>query len=500
MDGFASTTRWAFALCASITLLSLQGCPDELPGRQLRVDLVTDFVPGTEFDAVRVSIGEGDIRDNFDHVVDPNRDYVRGVALGDLRVGGTEQNIEVLLFQDGVLVIGRQVSVIVQTAVTVATVVITRDCRGVMCPGDGNPLLASCLGGQCADPRCTVETPEFCPAGTCFNETDCSPPHLCAVASCVTGACLFDTDDSLCDDGERCDIELACVAADFDAGTPDTGTPDAGFPDASFPDVTLDTTPDAGPMTDAGPDIRDVPVIDVFDAGPPPGCPGVDADTLFLYNFQTNNDVVSGIVGAVAEDAERIAGTSPCGGRMLSVNGPTPGRFVVPDRAAFHLTEGSIDFWVRRPSDTGLLTGIVSRDAIDIDEPGHLTMFYSQDGRLALRGQISNSSSVILCSGAVPEGEWIRIGINFGSAGLEFYVNGVRQNAGGTATIFTSPSTCNTTTIPFSIAGTTNPFVLGASAHRSMNGSDEPASEVGPGWRYDHFRVSRVRRDYTTEL
>lgn len=471
-------------------LLALGGCGTEETGHQLRVDLVTDFLPAAEFDAVRVSIGQGDVRENFAHVVDPSRDYVRGVALGDIRVPPSEQAIEVSLFQDGALVIARQVSVIVQSAVTVATVVITRDCRGVMCPGVGNPLLASCLGGECTDPRCTVETPEFCPPGTCFTDADC-PSHSCAQPTCVTGACLYDPDDSACEPGQRCDLEQDCVAGEFDAGALDAGMPDVRIPDAFTP-------PDTGPV------VLDVPVVpDVFDAGHPPGCSGPDADTLFLYDFSGVMDLVSGYAGSTRSGALITTGDSPCGSQILTTPSPLASRFIVPDQASFRVAEGSVDFWVRRPSTlTGSSVGVFSRDEIDINTEGQLTLFFTEDERFVLRGQINDSLSVRLCSAeTVPAEEWMRVGINWGSDGLELYLNGVLQMGTGTVSIFSEDDTgCSASTIPFSIAGTQNPFALGASIHRSAPGDDEPAAHPGPDWRYTHFRLSSVRRDYSTEL
>ncbi|MFT5356005.1 MAG: hypothetical protein ACI9KE_003227 [Polyangiales bacterium] len=480
-----------------VLFLTLGSCGAEESSHQLRVDLVTDFLPGSEFDAVRVSIGDGDIRENVDHVVDPSRDYVRGVALGDIRVQATEQAIEVDLFQDGVLIIARQVSVIVQSAVTIATVVITRDCRGVMCPGAGdNPLLASCLGGQCADPRCTVETPEFCPVGTCFAAADCAA-HACAQTTCLTGACLYSPDDGVCAPGQRCDLDQDCVDGEFDAGTPDVGPPDAGMSDVRFPDV---SSPDV-PVPDAGPDIPDVPTPDVFDAGPAPGCMGPDPDTLFLYDFLSFSDLVSRHLGSARDGAGSMNGDSPCG-QVLITPGPLESRFVVPDQASFHVAEGSLDFWARRPAASGDTVGVVSRDEMSITTEGQLTLFFSQDERFVLRGQVNNSVSVLLCSSdPIPLEEWMRIGINWGPGGLELYLDGMLQTGGGTVRIFDAvDATCSSSTIPFSIAATQDPFVLGASSHLSDTESDEPAAFPGPGWQYDHFRLSRVRRDYAMEL
>ncbi|MFK7987954.1 MAG: hypothetical protein AB8I08_18185, partial [Sandaracinaceae bacterium] len=79
-----------------------------------------------------------------------------------------------------------------------------------------------CVGGRCADPRCTPESAEFCPAPLCEEAADCPAAADCNSNVCVVGACLS-TFGGICDAGTA------------DAGSPDAGPPDAGPPPESRP-------------------------------------------------------------------------------------------------------------------------------------------------------------------------------------------------------------------------------------------------------------------------
>ena len=92
---------------------------------------------------------------------------------------------------------------------TIATVVLTRDCRGVDCSMED--AASSCLGGRCSDPRCTPETPEFCSA-ECAADGDCPTLSECSTPHCQDGLCLYRVEDARCGALERCDIELGCLS------------------------------------------------------------------------------------------------------------------------------------------------------------------------------------------------------------------------------------------------------------------------------------------------
>lgn len=214
-------------------------CTDDAP--TLRVELKTDFVPATEFDAVRIVVGEGEGAAVSSYVAEAGADYVRGARLSETEVSAGQTPITLTLLRAGTEVTSRRVSVSVRAPVTVATVLVTRDCEGIACPND-NPSFDSCLGGECVDPRCTVETPEFCPPPECTTDSACTVGVACVEPLCQDRVCLAVPNDGNCSANERCDAQLGCVLVATDAGAPDAGT-DAGAPDVGDPD----SGPDAGP-------------------------------------------------------------------------------------------------------------------------------------------------------------------------------------------------------------------------------------------------------------
>lgn len=200
--------RAAFA--TMILAVALTSCDDG--PTLLIVDLRTDLVPGVELDAVRTEVLSGDAAGRrVDHAVDAEADYLDGVRvaeLTDLEPG--ELTVEVVLLRDGAAVVSRPVRVTLERTMAV-TVVVTRDCRGVECPApDGDPVAEACVGGTCADPRCTEEQPDAC-VGECAGDADCpAPAAACASARCVGGACLAVPDDASCGADEYCEAETGC--------------------------------------------------------------------------------------------------------------------------------------------------------------------------------------------------------------------------------------------------------------------------------------------------
>ncbi len=126
--------------------------------------------------------------------------------------------VEVTLLRAGARVAIRRVSAQVRAGSTNVTVLMTRDCEGIVCDS------GSCVAGQCVDERCTVETPEFCNEPECSDEVPCQASGLaCGVARCNEGVCFDEADDLLCAPGERCSGGSGCVERGSDAGAPDAG-------------------------------------------------------------------------------------------------------------------------------------------------------------------------------------------------------------------------------------------------------------------------------------
>lgn len=157
---------------------------------------------------------------------------------GTFDVESGEVAIRVQLFNAGVLVVERPAIMSVRDD-TGVTILISRDCRGVECPGAGDPGDLACLGGVCGDPRCTDETPEFCNINECETGADCLVPADCASATCELGTCFFATRPGVCAADEVCIPESGCETAITlaDGGTVDAGAGDAGVLDAGAGDV-----------------------------------------------------------------------------------------------------------------------------------------------------------------------------------------------------------------------------------------------------------------------
>lgn len=467
--------RWE--LLAGLVLAgALAGCAPEATANTIRVDLRTDYTPGVEFDVVRLEVGEGDLAFRSDHLFRSESNFVRGERINETMAAPGPTPLRLTLYRAGAAVATRRVSVFITAPITVVTVVMTRSCEGVECPND-NPLFDSCLGGECVDPRCTVETPEFCPVGSCTGASECDAVD-CADPRCEANSCFSIPDDSRCGDGERCDAILGC--------TPVGVIRDAGI--------------DAEPL-DGGPDTFDTGT-DVFDAGndagPPTACPSTDDDTVFLFDFESATDEVTGMSG-ILDGARLVAGDSPCGFQVLEI-ATGLSHFRIPDRSSFQLSSGSIDFWIKAPIPTGWAT-ILDRDASGTELPGHIGIYYTDEGEIVVRYQEVAAPEGGACSGtgSVPPGTWARVGVVFGSGGIQIYINGTRRSRTGSydfgsGTIVRCDGLAET-----GIAGNFNPFVLGANSGTSDEGSHVGLRLPFTGLQLDQPRLSSVRRDYESE-
>lgn len=104
------------------------------------------------------------------------------------------------------------------------TVALTADCARAECPSPGgSAAFIACLAGECVDPRCTPETPEFCPPELdlfCNTDTDCMPRTACALSTCVDGLCIDQALSSECGEGEFCSSLSGCTADEPVEGAP----------------------------------------------------------------------------------------------------------------------------------------------------------------------------------------------------------------------------------------------------------------------------------------
>ncbi|MBO6933425.1 MAG: hypothetical protein JJ863_00570 [Deltaproteobacteria bacterium] len=229
--------KWWSAL--SVLLLLSVSCGSD-DGVLLRVDVLTDYVPGLEFETVEISVEDADF--SFRRPIEPTDEFLRGQRVGELQTAGEESIILVgrLLDRSGGTVARRRVSVALRERST-QTLVFTRSCAEVTCPA-ADPSATECQGGACVSPDCSPENPDACTEG-CASASDCEAPSAaCAEARCVDGVCLDAETEGSCAAGEVCQPATGCVVvpdgsdmgmvmdAGMDAGS-DMGPTDLGMPD-----------------------------------------------------------------------------------------------------------------------------------------------------------------------------------------------------------------------------------------------------------------------------
>lgn len=234
-------------LPVALTLVLAASCAPS--PRTLLVQLVSNLAPGREIDAVSVTVASGTLAEGSSEVPVPATASlgrpVRVASFPDLASG--RHTITVTLRLGRTVVQERRIVRDVDGA-TVVTVLMTRDCNGVMCPGAGDPSAEACLGGRCVPPGCDEDHPELCPTPQCHADADCAgmgSTVACAPLRCsASGTCFTQPDDGLCTSGQLCDSALGCVAIGSDAGPATDAGHDAGA------DVGADAGGDAG--ADAG--------------------------------------------------------------------------------------------------------------------------------------------------------------------------------------------------------------------------------------------------------
>jgi len=193
-------------------VLLLPAC--EPSSSALVVDVRTDLSPTLEFTRLSAELwaleGDAGALAIDSHDVDPSIDYVSGARAGEFETSPGEYVVRVMaLGADGRIATERRVLVDVPEASLSVTVLLTRDCQGVICPAiGGDPRATECHGGICVDPRCSDLAPAACAPETCSTAADCAAP-ACVETECVLGACLRVPDDAACPTGS-CDLMTGC--------------------------------------------------------------------------------------------------------------------------------------------------------------------------------------------------------------------------------------------------------------------------------------------------
>lgn len=198
-------------LLLGVSCVACESAPTEL-----LVSLQTDLLPGREFTGVRVSLGGPDGAEmQVEAAASLGEPYGEGVRVADFAGlnEGLYRVVVAVLDDAGHVVEERPVRLQVSGTAGI-NVVISRNCRGVSCPGADAATAIACLGGTCVQEQCLEGGPE-CGEPQCIADSDCAPSGIpCTAAICSSGACLSVPDSGNCDPGDVCDADLGCVAVE----------------------------------------------------------------------------------------------------------------------------------------------------------------------------------------------------------------------------------------------------------------------------------------------
>ena len=175
----------------------------------LRVDLRTDYAPGVEVSRIEVDI-EG-LDEPLSAEVARDSTLVDGIRVGDADLSAGSHTLSTSLLDRNGSTIATQITQVRLDGDSGVTVLVTRDCAGVACPGAGDPAATACIGATCASPTCTLETPELCPV-ECMAAADCEEVlAACAEHRCVAGSCFAAPIVGACSETEACNPTNGCI-------------------------------------------------------------------------------------------------------------------------------------------------------------------------------------------------------------------------------------------------------------------------------------------------
>jgi len=124
-----------------------------------------------------------------------------------------------------------------------------------------------------------------------------------------------------------------------------------------------------------------------------------------------------------------------------------------------------VQLWFN-PADVSGMQGLIERDASNQNTSGHVGLYLNGDD-LVLRIQTTSESKTITVADSVNAGDWHHAAVSFGSNGLELYLNGdlVAEDSGFTT----------------GIDGNNNPWVIGAKAWKTSEGSNDGVEQFFEG-------------------
>ncbi|MFK7992229.1 MAG: RCC1 domain-containing protein [Sandaracinaceae bacterium] len=212
-------TTWTLPFLA---LLLSCGDPSEV---RLIVQLRTDLVPGADFFGAQLSLPD-DGMEGLPIDWEPGQDFSRGERIAELPVDPSlARTVQVSLFDAAGDETVTATVLAEQRDDQVVTVVITRDCRSVVCPGEGEDAGATrCLAGGCTVPECLTGAEESCPDPECAVDSDCPSASACSQGVCSDGVCFVGPSDDRCGTDEFCDPESGCTLLPTVMETDECGT------------------------------------------------------------------------------------------------------------------------------------------------------------------------------------------------------------------------------------------------------------------------------------
>lgn len=187
----------------------------------LRVVVVSDLVPQHEVATIQVALFDGSdptsgltvgrLAERTLTLGDPLFEGVEAAAFEGLEEG--DYTVRITCMRSSGEVVARNVIALTKSVASMSVRVhVMRVCSLVDCDQAGSTSPA-CLAGMCVDPRCSPETPEFCPPELdlfCDTADDCAADvPVCLAIECVEGVCMTRTratgEEGACSDDETCE-------------------------------------------------------------------------------------------------------------------------------------------------------------------------------------------------------------------------------------------------------------------------------------------------------
>ncbi|MCB9593041.1 MAG: hypothetical protein H6719_09940 [Sandaracinaceae bacterium] len=199
--------------------LALVACAGE---GTLVLQVRSDLIPGTELASVEtvITTREGVEVGRFEVGAAERRSWGVGARVAETSLAAGRYRATVSVRDaSGAVTLERRVAWETRSGeLAVVTILLTRDCLDVVCPGAADaPELTSCVAGRCAEDGCTEETPDACGPPACSTNADCAPAPSasCASRECTpSGACVDVLDHEVCASTEVCSLASGCGPAE----------------------------------------------------------------------------------------------------------------------------------------------------------------------------------------------------------------------------------------------------------------------------------------------